>query len=187
MLWLTSHGPCAGPNPEYAISFLTCFSEIYSPTDNTCLRTKPSLPQSHHMATRRFPSRVYTLGVSGDVQLAFILENHFLFTCCKYVHTPLKNQFTSCFISCLSVCWCFMEELTREKGKPVNAAGYHGSDSNYSRDVADHTGHVLWITQLLTRANTACYRCASWCVVIFSDPVSGAAILSSLKVRLGDC
>lgn len=127
----------------------------------------PSLPQSHHMASHRFPSRLQTLGVSGDVQLAFILENHFLFTCCKYVHTPLQNQFTSCFISCLSVCWCCMEELTREKGKPVNAAGYHGSDSNYPRDVADHSGHVLWITQLLTRANTACYRRASWCMVIF--------------------
>lgn len=138
-----------------------------SPTDNTSLHTTPSLPQSHHAATHRFSSGVYSLGVSGDVQLAFILGNCFLFTCCKYVQTPLQNQSTSCFISCLSVCWCFMEELIREKGKPVNAAGYRGSDSNYPRDVADHTGHVLWITQLLTRANAACYRRASWCVVIF--------------------
>lgn len=142
-LWPVSHGPSAGPYTEYAISFLTCFSEIYSRTDNTCLRTTPSLPQSHHAAAHGFPSRVYTLGVSGDVQLAFILENHFLFTFCKYAHTPLQNQFTSCLISCLSLCWQCMEELTREKGKPVNAAGYRGSDSNYPRDVADHTGHVL--------------------------------------------
>lgn len=82
-------------------------------------------------------------GVSGDVQLVFVLENCFLFICCKYSITPLQNQFTSCFISCLSACWRCMEELTREKGKPVNATGYHKSHSNYLRDVADHTGQML--------------------------------------------
>lgn len=135
-LWLTSHSPGAGTYTEYAVSFLTCYSEIHSPTDNTCLHSIPSLPQSHHTATRRFLSVVYT---SGRVQLAFILENCLLFTCCKYVQTPLQNQFTSCLISCLSAYCCCMEELTREKGKAVNAAGYHESDSNYPRDVTDHT------------------------------------------------
>lgn len=170
---------------EYAISFLTCFSEIHSPTDNTSLCTTASLPQSHHAAIHRFSSRVYTLGVSGDIQLAFILENCFLFTCCKYVQTPLQNQFTSCFISCLSVCRCFMEELTREKGKPVNAAGYCGSDSNYPRDVADHTGHVLWITQLLTRANTACYRLLPgvWLFSEWSCIWSSHPLLTESEVR----
>ena len=81
--------------------------------------------------------------VSGDVQLVFVLENRFLFIHCKYSLTPLQNQFTSCCISCLSVCWHCMEELTREKGKPVNATGYRKSHSNYLRDVADHTGHML--------------------------------------------
>uniref|UniRef100_A0A8C2Y9R3 NFAM1 Ig-like domain-containing protein n=1 Tax=Coturnix japonica TaxID=93934 RepID=A0A8C2Y9R3_COTJA len=55
-------------------------------------------------------------------------------------------------ISCLSVHWRFAEELTREKGKPMIATGYLKSHSNYLRDVADHKGHMLCITQFLTRA-----------------------------------
>lgn len=102
-------------------------------------------------------AEVCSSGVSGDVQLTFVLENCFLFIRCKYSLTPLQNQFTSCFISCLSVCWCRTEELTREKEKPVNATGCCESHSNYLRDAADHTRHVLWITQFLTRANTACF------------------------------
>lgn len=80
----------------------------------------------------------------------------------------MQNQFTSCFISCLSVRWRCAEELTREKGKPVIATGYLKSHSNYLRDVADHKGHVLCITQFLTRANTACSRHASRHTFIFT-------------------
>ena len=141
-LCLISHGPGAGPCTEYAISFLTCASATCSATSNTCLHAAPALALHGHTQTakQRF---VTNSGVSGDVQLAFVLENCFLFIRCKYSLTPLQNRFTSCFISCLSACWRCMEELTREKGKPVNATGYRKSHSNYLRDVADHRGHML--------------------------------------------
>lgn len=169
---LISHGPGAGPCTEYVISFLSRASEIQSPTDNTCFAYSTFAGAAITWPHGDAQAEVCNLGASGDAQLALVLENCFLFICCKYSLTPLQNQFTSCFISCLSARWRCTEELTREKGKPVNATGYHKSHSNYLRDVADHTGHVLWISPSLTRANAACYGCASWHTVVFSVTLS---------------